>query len=91
MYQCNDCKLFFDTPTATDREPDTGAYDVLCPRCGSDYISDAKFCSCGKAPTTEDFCEDCYEQVRLTINKLKDDLGFEQNDFEQIIANHFGW
>lgn len=91
MFRCNDCKKYFKEPIVTSPEPDTGAYDVLCPHCGGDDLGDAKMCACGMNPTTGDFCEDCYETVRLVLDKLKADLGFTQEDFEQIISNHFGW
>lgn len=93
MFQCQNkhCKKFFEDPIMSKVEPDTGYCELTCPHCGSDDFEDANLCPCGMNHTTEDFCEDCYEQVRLSLDKLKEDLGFTQDDFEQIISNHFGW
>lgn len=93
MFKCRErkCGKLFSEPVVANVEPDTGYAEVCCPHCGSDDFEDANLCACGMNYTTEDFCEDCHEQVRLALNKLKDDLGFSQDDFEQIISNHFGW
>lgn len=91
MFKCKECKKVFKSPTVTNLEPETGFADVICPFCGSDYLDEVILCTCGKNYTTEDFCDDCYEQVMLTLNKLKSDLDYTQNNFEKIIANHFGW
>lgn len=50
-----------------------------CPICGNDMGEN------------DSFCEDCYEIVRLALNSLKEELDCSQDDFEEIIANHFGW
>lgn len=93
MFRCRDCRRYFNEPVVTSPEQDTGAYDVLCPHCGGDDLEDAEQCACGmnNIPKTHEFCEDCYEKVRLSMDRLKEDLGYSQEDFEQIISNHFGW
>lgn len=50
-----------------------------CPICGNDMGEN------------DSFCEDCYEIVSLALNSLKEELDCSQDDFEEIIANHFGW
>lgn len=91
MYYCNDCEEYFEDPVISEVYPETDKAEHLCPWCGSDYLEEAHLCACGENYTTEGFCKDCYEKVRFALNKLKCDLGFKQDDFEQIISNHFGW
>lgn len=89
-FYCNTCKKYFSEPVVTNRDSETGCYDVLCPICGSDSIDESNRCTCGN-PTTQDFCEECYGKVKVALDKLKEELNFDQDKLEDIIANHFGW
>ena len=91
MYYCESCKNYFDEPARSEAEADTGYVEQTCPICGNDSYIPAKMCVCGKNPTHGDFCDECYEMVKEELEELKMKLGFEQDDFEQIISNHFGW
>lgn len=92
MYYCKDCKSFLEEHEVwTKDDPDTGCFESGCRKCGGDFIEEAHGCPICGQPTTEDFCEDCYEKVRLGLNELKDVLQAGQQQFEDIIANHFGW
>jgi len=92
MFKCKDCGNVFDEPATKEMEKDTGYQECACPYCGSDYYVSAKLCPiCKQEYTDQDFCESCCEKVRLVLNDLKERLGADQNDFEDIIANHFGW
>ena len=91
MYYCESCKHYFDEPARSEAEADTGYVEQTCPICGNDSYIPAKMCVCGKNPTHGDFCDECYEMVKEELEELKMKLGFEQDDFEQIISNHFGW
>lgn len=92
MYRCNHCGNYFEEPEAGEMEPDTGYTPQGCPICGFDDFEEVHMCPiCWKNYTTEDFCEECYANVSAGLNKLKEELGATQREFEDIIANHFGW
>lgn len=91
MFKCNDCNKFFEQPVVGEMEQETGYVEKSCPFCGSDYFEDASPCPLCGEPTTEDFCQDCYKKVSDRLNELKAELGADQDQFEDIIANHFGW
>lgn len=90
MIYCNNCKRFSEEPGRSSMEAETGYVSLSCPVCGHEDFEDARTCVCGE-PTIGQYCEYCYDTVSTTMKKLKEELKFEQDDFEQIIANHFGW
>lgn len=91
MFKCNDCNTFFNEPCVSEMEKDTGYVEQTCPNCGSDYFEEAHACPLCGEPTTQDFCQDCYDTVKEGLEILKEKLNADQYDFEQIIANHFEW
>lgn len=91
MYKCSECEKFFNEPIIGQMEQDTGYVEQTCPHCGSDYFEEAIKCPICGNPTTQDFCQDCYDTVKEGLEILKEKLGAEQSDFEDLIANHFGW
>lgn len=91
MYKCNECEKFFNDPVIGQMEQDTGYVEQTCPHCGSDYFEEAHECPLCGEPTTEDFCQGCYDIVKEGLEALKEKLGATQDNLEQIISNHFGW
>lgn len=92
MYRCNECGVFFENPVREEMEPDTGYSEQVCPQCRSDYFEEAKLCpACGESYTVDDYCDECMEELKAGLLELKDELGITQEDFEQMIAAHFGW
>lgn len=91
MFKCKDCGNFFKEPNRTPMEEDTGYVEQTCPHCGSDYFEEAHACPICGEPTTEDFCQGCYDIVKEGLEALKEKLGATQDNLEQIIVNHFGW
>lgn len=91
MFKCNDCNTFFNEPCVSEMEKDTGYIEQTCPNCGSDYFEEAHECPICGNPTTQNFCQDCYDTVSTGLNELKSKLNADQGDFEDIIANHFCW
>lgn len=91
MFKCKDCGRFFEQPIVCEMEKDTGYVEQTCPHCGGDYFEEAHACPLCGEPTTEDFCQDCYDIVKEGLEALKEKLGATQDNLEQIISNHFGW
>lgn len=91
MYKCSECEKFFNEPIIGQMEQDTGYVEQTCPHCGSDYFEEAIKCPICGNPTTQDFCQDCYDTVSKKLSDLRSELNANQSDFEDIIANHFGW
>lgn len=92
MYKCNVCGKYFSEPIVEAMEQETGYVEQMCPHCGSDYFEEAHECPlCHDAYTTDDYCDECYNIVREGLEELKATLGASQDEFEQIISNHFGW
>ena len=91
MFKCNECEKFFSEPVIGQMEQDTGYVEQTCPHCGSDYFEEAIKCPICGNPTTQDFCQDCYDTVSKKLSDLRSELNANQSDFEDIIANHFGW
>ena len=92
MYKCLDCGNFFEKPNRAPMEEDTGYVEQTCPVCGSDYFEEAKLCPiCKENYTTDDFCAECYDTIAHELERIRFDMGAEQSDFEDLIANHFGW
>lgn len=92
MYKCNECEKFFNEPVIGQMEQDTGYVEQTCPYCGSDYFEEAKLCPiCKENYTTDDFCTECYDTIARELERIRSDMGAEQSDFEDLIANHFGW
>lgn len=91
MFKCKDCGRFFEKPIVCEMEKDTGYVEQTCPYCESDYFEEAHACPLCGEPTTEDFCQGCYDIVKEGLEALKEKLGATQDNLEQIISNHFGW
>lgn len=91
-HYCNNCKSYLDeTDIWRTCEPDTGFKSSGCRRCGSEDIVECNACPiCGSA-TVEDFCDDCYKTIKTGLNALQEEIGADLGDFQDIIANHFGW
>lgn len=90
MIYCFNCRTYSDEPLVERQCPDTGFTPIVCPKCLSDNFIDAKVCNCGE-PAYGDFCDECYKTVTDKLTELKEELKLNDDDFEQIIANHFGW
>ena len=91
MYKCTDCQQFFKEPWVGIMEPETGYTPCACPFCGSDTYEEAHECACTNNYTVDTFCDDCKDRVSYALSELKKALGFNQDDFEDIISDHFGW
>jgi len=90
MIYCNECKNYAEEPYKGRMERETGYIPLTCPHCGSEDFIEAKYCTCGQ-PTYQDFCDDCYGAVKVALKELQENLELEDSEFEDIIANHFGW
>ena len=91
MFKCKKCGEIFETPAREPMEKDTGWQGMRCPHCQSENFRMARHCPiCGEW-TTQDYCEECYGLVADRLEKLRLELDAKKDDFEDIVANHFGW
>lgn len=68
MYQCNNCKIFFEEPKTIIYKADD-VEENICPECESDDIYVTNSCDyCGEPCTGDNwFCEDCRERAKKTL------------------------
>ena len=101
MYVCDECGEVFDSPVIEHDDPSppgvglpSGAYKYYyCPNCGSDHIKDGEECkACGEWHITgRALCGACADDLADSLDRLRRGMGLTQDDFEQAIADHFGW
>ncbi|MBS6476094.1 MAG: hypothetical protein KH354_09025 [Clostridiales bacterium] len=84
MYICEDCKAMFNTPemaanvlTHGDNGIDDIGYTYICPKCRSEFISEAARCPvCGDYKEAMELCgccEACESKLRRRFKKLLED------------------
>ena len=98
MYMCCRCDELFDEPVAyrDDPSPDgvslpPGEYWYLvCPRCGSDDIEKAEVCpSCGEYHIDGGtLCMECDNELIDGLNRIRDKLDIDQDDFLQALTEY---
>ena len=104
MYICTECGEVFEEPVMIKDDPSpagvslTSGYYVYesCPHCSSDRIEEAEQCKCcgewyDHNKGSDVLCDDCYDTVEMKLEKIRQDHGLTKDDFEQVIAEIFGW
>lgn len=101
MYECKRCEHQFDAPEVYTDDPSpagvglpSGAYEYeKCPYCGSGDIVEAQECPACETHHIRDgiLCDDCVKWLADELEKLRVTLNLTMDDFQDEIANHFGW
>ena len=101
MYMCEVCRNEFEQPVVTFDDPSpagvslpSGSYRYeSCPSCGSDRIGVASECpSCGEYHDRDGvLCADCAAELGSILDRIRTEFNLTKDDFEEAIANHFGW
>jgi DNA-directed RNA polymerase subunit RPC12/RpoP len=103
MYVCQECgEEFKELKIHTIEEPSEywGRPVVeqinigVCPYCGSEDIKEVQICEiCGR-PTSDYFshyCDDCQRDLGRKFDRIKEQYKIDQDQLEELIAEHFGW
>ena len=101
MYICKECGKVFEEPCVEHDDPSpqgvglaSGYYTyTYCPHCGSDEFTEADLCLCcgDYIPSGDVLCKDCRADVAQTLTELKESMKLNQDDFEEAVAQYFGW
>lgn len=96
MNKCNQCRSLFErcsTKEIPHYEVDTRIYETICvcPECGSEDFEEVtvcKGCHQNYIKSSEDYCQHCYNDVSLWVNKLADWKGLPYKDAEDLIESY---
>lgn len=98
MYMCWRCGDLFEEPVVyrDDPSPDgvslpSGEYwELTCPRCGSSDIEKAEVCpSCGENHIDGGtLCMSCDNELIDALNRIRDSLGIDQDDFLAALTEY---
>lgn len=101
MYECKRCDGQFEAPEVYTDDPSPagvglrpGAYEYIrCPYCHSTHIEEAKECPACESHHIRDgiLCEDCAKWLADELENMRVTLHLSMDDFQDEIANHFGW
>ena len=102
MYVCNYCGKMFEEPSLIHDDPSpsgvglpSGHYTYqACPYCGDEDIEGTSHCvSCeiDFSGNGECLCDDCKKELADALDEIRKDMKLTQDDFEQAIAEYFGW
>ena len=102
MYICKDCGEVFEKAVVVREDPSpqgvsltAGEYEYeTCPYCDSDNIDGAEECvCCGEYHDADEgiICEECKDGIKEELEEIRIRNGFTKDDFEQVVAEIFGW
>lgn len=102
MYICKECGKVFEEPVVMYDDPSpsgislsAGAYEYhACPYCESDDVGEAVECPCcGEYHDYDDgiVCKECRDGIAGELDEIRIRNGFTKDDFEQVVAEIFGW
>lgn len=106
MYKCRTCgEVFCDDeiinvieenyhlPRSEYPHPERRVVETLCPNCSSDDFGEADECkSCGDMYVGDGvLCRDCADFLGKELENIRVTMDITMDDFQDAIANHFGW
>lgn len=103
MYICCECGQTFDEEEVRVEKELMGEYwgenayaeTYHCPYCGADDFTEAHKCNvCGEwfeQESIEETCEECRSKLSKDLHELKNKYDMTWDDFQQFIADVFGW
>ena len=89
-----DAFVVLDDPSPAGVGLPSGAYEyITCPFCGSDILEEAAQCrSCEEYFIgDETICPHCRKEVGDQLEEIRLNMKLTKDDFEQVIAEYFGW
>ena len=94
MYKCNVCDAEFTEPKdekERHNELDGEWFEEygVCPECGKNNFEEVKGCGCGEAyiKLTDEFCNECYEDVSKLVSRLSIDRGLAWVDARELVSS----
>lgn len=95
VFSEEDAVKVYDDPSPVGVGLPEGAYSYdVCPCCESDDFGEAVECPCcGEYHDYDDgiLCKECSEGIAEELEEIRIRNGLTKDDFEQAVAEIFGW